>query len=105
MLAHGSLGWVRHRPRERDVGRGRTLPADMSEQAVEVVVGPDGGVAPDDLARLGVRPGDHLRLVAVRQRRPKSLLGAFPREIGFTQAHLDEVRRDMGLAVGDDLSS
>ena len=77
----------------------------MSEQALEVVVGPDGGVAPGELARLGVRPGDHLRLVAVEQRRPKSLLGAFPREIGFTQEHLDEVRRDMGLGLGDDTSS
>ena len=77
----------------------------MSEQAVEVVVGPDGGVAPGELARLGVRPGDHVRLVAVEQRRPKSLLGAFPREIGFTQAHLDEVRRDMRLGLGDYVSS
>jgi hypothetical protein len=81
------------------------LPIDsrrMSQHAFDIVVGPDGGVAAGELARLGVRPGDHLRLVAVGPRRPKSLLGAFPRDVGFTQDHLDEVRRDMGAAVGDD---
>ncbi|MGY1637573.1 hypothetical protein ACI78V_13085 [Geodermatophilus sp. SYSU D00742] len=30
----------------------------------EVVVGADGGIAPEELARHGVRPGAHLRIVA-----------------------------------------
>ena len=76
----------------------------MSQLAFEVVVGPDGGVAAGDLAPHGVRPGDHLRLVAVEPRRPKSLLGAFPREVGFTQEHLEDIRRDMGAGIGDDIT-
>ena len=76
----------------------------MNQRALEVIVGPDGGVAAGDLAPLGVRPGDHLRLVAVAPRQRKSLLGAFPRDIGFTQEHLDEIRLDMGAGLGDDLT-
>jgi hypothetical protein len=75
----------------------------MNQPAVEIVVGPDGGVAPRELARLGVRPGDHLRLVAVEPRRPRSMLGAFPRDVGFTQEHLAEVRRETAAGLGDDL--
>lgn len=34
-----------------------------SEPNFEVVVGADGGIAPEELARYGVRPGAHLRFV------------------------------------------
>ena len=54
----------------------------MNQRALEVIVGPDGGVAAGDLASLG----------------------AFPRDIGFTQEHLDEIRHDMGVGLGDDLT-
>ena len=75
----------------------------MSVHAVEVVVGADGGVAANDLARLGVRPGDHLRIVPVPISSRKSFLGAFPRDVGFTQAHLDEIRHDMSIGLGEDI--
>ena len=77
----------------------------MAEHALEVVVGPDGGVNPHDLRRLGVRPGDHLRIVTVQERIRKSFLGAFPREVGFTQEHLDELRSEMSEGLGDDLTA
>lgn len=69
---------------------------------IEVVVGVDGNVAADDLARLGVRPGDHLRIVPVVVSSRRSFLGAFPRDVGFSQAHLDEIRRDMSVGLGED---
>ncbi len=75
----------------------------MSEHALEIVVGPDGGVDARDLARLGVRRGDHVRLVPIEKRTPTSLLGAFPREIGFTQEHLDDIRREMATGIGNDI--
>jgi hypothetical protein len=68
-----------------------------------VVVGPDGGVDALELRSLGVRPGDHLRVVSVEPRQRKSFLGAFPRDIGFTQEHLDELRFEMSQGLGDDL--
>jgi hypothetical protein len=77
----------------------------MSEQALDIVVAPDGGVSAAELARLGVRPGDHLRVVSVEPRRPRSMLGAFPRETGFTQEHLDDVRREMAAGLGDDVTA
>ena len=75
----------------------------MSQRVIEVVVGADGNVAADDLARLGVRPGDHLRIVPVVVSPRRSFLGAFPRDVGFTQAHLDEIRHDMLVGVGEDI--
>ena len=38
-----------------------TMSADAG---FEVVVGPDGGIAPEELARPGARPGTDLRIVA-----------------------------------------
>jgi len=75
----------------------------MGLRGVDVVVGPDGGVDPQELARLGVRPGDRFRVVPVGPRTRRSLLGAFPREIGFTQEHLDDIRQEMAENLGDDL--
>lgn len=70
---------------------------------IEVVVGVDGNVAADDLARLGVRPGDLLRIAPVVVGPRRSFLGAFPRNVGFTQAHLDEIRHDMSVGLGEDI--
>ncbi len=75
----------------------------MSQRAIEVVVGRDGNIAADDLARFGVRPGDHLRIVPVVANARRSLLGAFPRDVGFTQAHLDEIRHDMSEGLGENI--
>lgn len=33
-----------------------------AEASFEIVVGADGGIAPEELARHGVRPGAHLRV-------------------------------------------
>ena len=66
----------------------------MSQRAIEVAVGRDGNIAADDLARSCVRPGDHSRIVPVVVSTRRSFLGAFPRHVGFTQAHLDEIRHD-----------
>ncbi len=75
----------------------------MNQRAIEVVVGADGNIAAVDLARLGVRPGDHLRIVPVVVSSRKSFLGAFPRDVGFTQVHLDEIRHDMSVGLGEDI--
>ncbi len=40
-----------------------------TEASFEVVVGADGGIAPEELARHGVRPGTHLRVVTEVERR------------------------------------
>jgi hypothetical protein len=75
----------------------------MSQRVIEVVVGVDVNVAADDLARLGVRPGDHLRIVPLAVSPRRSFLGAFPRDVGFTQSHLDEIRLDMSVGLGEDI--
>ncbi|WP_448638332.1 hypothetical protein [Geodermatophilus sp. URMC 63] len=41
-----------------------------ADPGFEVVVGADGGIAPEELARHGVRPGAHLRIVARTARLP-----------------------------------
>lgn len=49
-----------------------------ADAGFEVVVGADGGIAPEDLARHGVRPGAHLRVVAEVERPPiRPAYGAF----------------------------
>ncbi len=42
----------------------------IADPGFEVVVGTDGGIAPEELARHGVRPGAHLRIVAQTERPP-----------------------------------
>jgi hypothetical protein len=39
-----------------------------ADAGFEVVVGADGGIAPEELARHGVRPGEHLRIVTQVER-------------------------------------
>jgi hypothetical protein len=77
----------------------------MNQRAIEVVVGADGNVASDALAPLGVRPGDHLRIVPIIPHARKSFLGAFPRAVGFTQNHLNDLRHEMSIDIGEDIES
>jgi hypothetical protein len=77
--------------------------AVMGQRVIEVVVGAEGNVSADDLARLGVRPGDHLRIAPVALSPRRSFPWAFPRDVGFTPAHLDEIRHDMSVGVGEDI--
>jgi hypothetical protein len=74
--------------------------------AFEVPVGDDGDlvVPAHELARRGVRPGDKVRIQPLRQTRRTSRLGAGARPLGFTQEHLDELRREMGEGLGEDLT-
>ena len=44
----------------------------------ELVVAADGSIPADQLARLGLRPGTHLRVVAERSRPPEVLCGSLP---------------------------
>lgn len=48
--------------------------ADASRD-FELVVAADGSIPADQLARLGLRPGTHLRVVAERSVRPPETLG------------------------------
>lgn len=74
--------------------------------AFEVPVGDDGElvVPADELARHGVGPGDTVRIQPLRNPRRVSRLGAHRRPLGFTQEHLDEIRREMGRGLGEDLT-
>jgi hypothetical protein len=79
----------------------------MSEAArsLDVVVAEDGSVsvAPDRLAELGLRPGDHVKLVTTQRKHRRSMLGVAARPSGFTQDDLRQLRREMGSRLGDDL--
>ena len=58
----------------------------------------------EELARHGVGPGDTVRIERLRKTRRVSRLGAHRRPLDFTQEHLDELRREMGGGLGEDLS-
>lgn len=77
----------------------------MDEQAVEATIGSDGAIRLSDaqLAALGARPGDVVRVLPGRSRRPRSFLGAGARPVDFISDHLREVRSEMGEGIGDDL--
>ncbi len=49
---------------------GSNLCAMSAADNFEVVVGADGRIDPDDLARHGVRPGEHLRIAHGGSKRP-----------------------------------
>lgn len=72
----------------------------------EVPIGDDGDliVRAGELARHGVGPGDTVRIEPVRASKRVSRLGARRRPVGFTQEHLDEIRREMGEHLGEDLT-
>jgi hypothetical protein len=69
-------------------------------------VGDDGSlhVAADQLARGGVGPGDHVRVVRVGKRAMRSMLGAHARNVGFTDEHLRDIRHDLSKAAGEGLT-
>lgn len=77
----------------------------MDEQAVEASIGVDGTIRlnGDQLEALGVGPGDVVRILPGRPRRVRSFLGAGTRPVDFTDAHLREIRSEMGEGIGDDL--
>ena len=50
----------------------------MSTAGFELVVGPDGGIPAEQIARLGLRPGAHLRVVAEHDRTSAHLGGSMP---------------------------
>lgn len=77
-------------------------PAD----AFEVPIGDDGGliISAEELARHGIRPGDTVSIQPLRKPRRLSRLGAHRRQLGFTQDHFDELRREMGEGLGEDLT-
>ena len=73
---------------------------------LEATIGADGALAisADELSRVGVHPGDRVRVEPVARRRIRSMLGHGARPLGFTEAHLAELRKEMGEALGDDLT-
>ena len=51
--------------------------ADVPE-TFELVVGPDGGIPAEQIARLGLRPGARLRVVSERPHRENRFGGSMP---------------------------
>lgn len=78
----------------------------MSDPAIDATVGDDGTlhVPANELAAHGVHPGDRVRVLRVGKRRIRSMLGAQPRDVGFTDELLRELRREMGEGLGEDLA-
>ncbi len=74
---------------------------------LETTIGADGSlvVSADELDRVGVHPGDRVRLEPVGRRRVRPMLGHGADPGGFTNDHLREVRSEMGQGIGDDLST
>lgn len=77
----------------------------MGEPAVDGVVGDDGTIHlnEDELAAIGVGPGDTVRVLPGPYRAVRSRLGALARDVGFTEGHLRELRSEMAASVGEDL--
>ncbi|MFP5487675.1 MAG: hypothetical protein ACLGHQ_05155 [Acidimicrobiia bacterium] len=77
----------------------------MGEPAIDGVVGDDGTIHlnEDELAAIGVGPGDNVRVLPGPHRNVRSRLGALARDVGFTEDHLRELRSEMAANVGDDL--
>lgn len=71
-----------------------------ADPGFEVVVGADGGIAPEELARHGVRPGAHLRIVARTARLPiRQAYGALRGEL--PEVSWEEFEAASRLAVED----
>ncbi len=77
----------------------------MGEPAIDGVVGDDGTIHlnQDELAAIGVGPGDNVRVLPGPYRAVRSRLGALARDVGFTEDHLRELRSEMAASVGEDL--
>ena len=78
----------------------------MSDPAIDATVGDDGTlhVPAQELAAHGVNPGDRVRVLPVGKRRIRSMLGVHARDVGFTDEHLRDLRREMGEGLGEDLA-
>jgi len=84
-------------------------PAATSDDGFDVIVADDGSVPAAELARLGVRPGAHLRLIVsendtpkqVRHLGPGRLAGTVPPEVidEFIRA-LDECKAERRALYG-----
>lgn len=70
----------------------------MSPDSVELVVGPDGGIPAEQIARLGLRPGSHLRVVPEPGRRPATFGGSVP---DLPEVSWDDFQRGSALAQRD----
>jgi hypothetical protein len=95
--AAGSTAFVRCTTEGKDT--------TMGEPAIDGVVGHDGTIHlnEDELAAIGVGPGDSVRVLPGPYRAVRSRLGALARDVGFTQDHLRELRSEMAASVGEDL--
>lgn len=78
-----------------------------AHETLETTIGPDGAlvVSAEELGRVGVHPGDRVRVEAVTHRRIRSMRGYGAAPLEFTDEHLREVRSEMGDGLGDDLTS
>lgn len=74
--------------------------AEQHAQDHELVVAADGSIPADQLAKLGVSPGQHLRVVPVpaRSAESSSLSGSLP---NLGQLTWDDFKRGSGLASSD----
>lgn len=78
-----------------------------SNDTLEATIGADGSlvVTAAELDRVGVRPGDRVRVEPVRPRRVRSMLGYGADPRGFSNDHLRQIRTDMGRGLGEDLTA
>jgi hypothetical protein len=65
----------------------------------ELVVADDGSIPADQLARLGLRPGTHLRVVAGRSGQPPGTLGGSLPDL--PELSWEDFERGSELARGD----
>lgn len=79
----------------------------MPRETLETTVAADGSLvlSAEELERVGAHAGDRVRVEPLPRRRIRSMRGYAARPVGFTNAHLRELRREMGEGVGDDLTS
>ena len=71
--------------------------ADVPE-GHELIVGPDGSIPAEQIARLGLRPGAHLRVVPDRSTERGSLRGSLP---DFPELTWEDFERGSELARND----
>lgn len=74
--------------------------------ALEVVVTEHGLVVPpEDLDKIGAHPGDRVVVTARPPVRPRRMMGVGASRSGaaFTDDNLRQLRKEMGVGIGDDL--
>ena len=67
-------------------------------QVHELIVGSDGGIPAEQLSRLGLRPGAHLRVVAAGPKKRRTLRGSLP---DFPELSWEDFERGSELARND----